>query len=107
MLSPITSVGALSISQAALTLKATTQKLNRYAIMTLARRYRADKMFDIHRINGTMYTDTMDARFQSIHDEKYCQVFGSKHLFVEAHPIRKKSDCHLLLDKELRKVKSF
>ena len=31
--------------------------------------------------------------------KKYCQVFGNKQLFVEAYPIKKKSDCHLGLDK--------
>ena len=41
----------------------------------------------------------MDARCQSIHNEKYCQVFGNKQLFVEEYPIKKKSDCHLGLDK--------
>ena len=41
----------------------------------------------------------MDARCQSIHDEKYCQVFGNKQFFVEAYPIKKKSDCHLGRDK--------
>ena len=52
----------LSLAQAALTLKATTQKLTRSALMPLARRYRADRMFDVRRIHGTMSTDTMDAR---------------------------------------------
>ena len=60
----------LIISQAALTLKSTTQKLTIYATMSLAQRYRAGQMFNIHRIHGKMSTDTMDARFQSIHDEK-------------------------------------
>ena len=46
-----------------------------------------------------MSTDTMDARFQSIHDKKNCQVFGSKQLFVEAYSINKTYDCHLILDK--------
>ena len=32
----------ISISQAALTLKSTTQKLTRYALMPLSQRYRAD-----------------------------------------------------------------
>ena len=45
-----------------------------------------------------MFTDTMDARCQSIHDEKYCQIFGKKQFFVEAYPIKKKYDCHLGLD---------
>ena len=67
-------------------------------IMSLARRYRADRMFDAHRIHGTMSTNTMDARCQSIHDERYCQVFGNKQFFVVAYPIKKESDCHLVLD---------
>ena len=56
-------------------------------------------MFDICRIHGTMSTSTMDARCQSIHDEKYCHLFGKKRLFVEAYPIKKKSNRHLGLDK--------
>ena len=67
----------LSISQAALNLKASTQKLTRSEIMPLARRFRAYQMFNDRRIIGTMSTDTMDSRWQSIHDEKYCQVFGN------------------------------
>ena len=68
----------LSISQDALILKATTQKLTRSAIMPLARRYRTDQMFNVHRVHGTMSTDTTDDRCQSIHDEKYCKVYGNK-----------------------------
>ena len=67
----------LSISQDALTLKVTPHNLTRYAIMPLARRYRSDQMFGVCRIHGTMSTNTMDARCQSIHDEKYCQLFGN------------------------------
>ena len=50
-----------------------------------------------------MSTDTMDARCQSIHDEKYWQVFGNKQFFVEAYPIKKKSDCHLGLENFVKK----
>ena len=56
-------------------------------------------MFDVRRIHGTMSTNTMDAICQSIHDEKYCQVFGNKQLFLEVYTIKKTSDCHLGLDK--------
>ena len=59
------------ISQAELSLKATKQKLNGSAIMPLEKRYRADRMFGVRRIHGTMSTDTMDARCQSIHDKNY------------------------------------
>ena len=102
----IIKIWGLSISQAALTLKLTTQKLNRSAIMSLAQRYRDNRMFDVRRIHGTISTDTMDARCQSIYDEKYCQVFGNKQFSVQAYPIKKKSDCSLGLDKAVRKVKS-
>ena len=89
----------LSISQAALTLKATTQKLTISAIIPLTRRYRADCIFDVHRIYWAMYANTMDARCQSIHDENYCQLFGNKQFFAEAFTAKKKSNCHLGLDK--------
>ena len=56
-------------------------------------------MFGVYRIHGTMSTDTIDSRCQSIHDEKYCKVFGNKRFFVEAYQINKKSDCHIVLDK--------
>ena len=56
-------------------------------------------MFDIHRIHGTMSTNNMDATCQSIHEKQYYQVFGNKQFFVEAYPIKKRSDCHLGLDK--------
>ena len=63
-------------------------------------------MFDICIIHGKMSTNTMDAICQSIQDETYCQVFGNKQLFVEAYPIKKKSDRHLGLDKAVNKVNS-
>ena len=68
----------LSISQYSLTLKSTTRNLTRSKIMPLAQRYRSDQVFNARRMYGTMSTDTMNARCQSIHDEKYCQIFGNK-----------------------------
>ena len=62
-------------------------------------------MFDVRRIHGKVSTNTMDARCRFIHDKKYCQVFGNKQFFVEAYPIKNKSDCHLGLDKAVIKVK--
>ena len=49
-----------------------------------------------------MYTNTMDYRCHLIHDEKYCQLFGNKTFFVEAYPIKKRSDCQLGLDKFIK-----
>ena len=82
----------LSVAQAALTLKATTRRLIRSALMPLARRYRVDRMFQPNRLQGTFATDTMDMRCKSIHSERYCQVFANKEFFAAAYPIEKKSD---------------
>ena len=60
-------------------------------------------MFDIRRIHETMSTNTIDSRCQSIHDEKYYQVFGNKQFFVEAYTIKKKYNYHLGLDKFVKK----
>ena len=70
--------------------------------MPLARRYHSDRMFDVKRLQGTMYTDTMDARCKSIHGGKYCQLFVNKELFVDAYPIKKKEDCYDLQDMFVR-----
>ena len=59
-------------------------------------------MFQVKRIRGSIATDTMDARIQSIHGERYCQIFGSKEFFVEAYPIETKGDCHTALDTFIR-----
>ena len=84
----------LKLAQATLALKATTQKLLRSAVMTLARRYQSDCMFDLRRVNGMMSTYTMDAQCKSIHAEKYLQVFGNKYIFVESYPIKRNANCH-------------
>jgi hypothetical protein len=88
----------LSVAQAALTLRATTRRLIRSALMPLARRYRTDRMFDVNRLEGTFATDTMDMRCKSIHGEKFCQVFANKEFFAAAYPIERKADAHEPLD---------
>ena len=90
----LSEIWVLSLAQATLTLKATTQKLVRSAVVPLARRYRADRMFYVRQVHSMMSTDTMDARCNSIHAEKYLQVFGNKEFFVEDYPIKRKADCH-------------
>ena len=93
---------SISVAQAALTWKATTQRLKRSALMPLSRRYRADIICGVKRLNCMMETDTLDARVKSIHGQQYCQVFGNKDLFVEAYLIEKRSDCQEALDRFVR-----
>jgi hypothetical protein len=88
----------LSVAQAALTLKATTPRLIRSALMPLARRHRTDIMFSVNRLEGTLATDAMDMRCRSIHGEKFCQVFANKEFFAAACPIERKANAHEPLD---------
>ena len=68
----------ISVAQAVLTLKATTQKYVRSNLSTLARRYRVDRIFGQKMFNAYVYTDTVDARVPSIHGNRYGQVFTTK-----------------------------
>ena len=83
----------ISMAQAALTLKATTQKYMRSALLPLARRYRVDRMFGQKTFNAHVYTDTMDARVSSIHGNRYGQVFATKDFFVDVYPMKSKGHC--------------
>ena len=81
------------VAQAALNLKATTQKYVRSALLPLARRYRVDRMFGQKMFNAHVYTDTIDARVASIHGNRYVQVFAIKEYFFDVYPNKKKSHC--------------
>ena len=94
----------ISFVQAALILKATTQKLVWLAIVPLSCRYQADRIFNVKRLQCTITTDNMHARVKSIHGDYYCQVFGNKEFFIESYPMEKKSDCHESLDNFLARL---
>ena len=81
-------VGLLRAKQ---TLKVTTQKGIRSALLPLSRRYRADRIFDKRVLPGKWFTDTMDGRCKSLDGNRYAQVFTNKQGFVEAYPMEKKS----------------
>ena len=61
-----------------MTLNATTRRLVRSAITPLSRRYRADMMFGIRRLNYEIFADTIDGKIKSIHGDRYAQRFGGK-----------------------------
>ena len=85
-----------------MTLDATTRKLVRSALMPLSRRYRVDQMFGIRKLDYEISTDTIDGKVNSIHGERYAQVFGSKEFFVVIFPMENKSDTGDMLDKFVR-----
>ena len=52
----------IGLGQATETLKRTTQRIVRSAVMLLARRYQADKMYKKPQLRGEWFTDTLDGR---------------------------------------------
>ena len=56
----------IGLKQATQTIKSTSQQLLRSAILPLARRYCADRMYDCPRLCGVVYTDTMHGHFKSL-----------------------------------------
>ena len=83
----------ICIAQAALILKATNQNYMRSALLPLARRYRVDHMFGQKTFNAHVYTDTIDDRVKSIHENRYGQVFATKYYFVDIYPMNSKGHC--------------
>ena len=56
-------------------------------------------MFETPQLRYKIATNTMDARYQSIHGNRYFQVFVNKELCVKGYPIQKKSECDEALSK--------
>ena len=69
----------------------TTQRLTRSAILPLARRYRADRVFKRKTLQGQWSSDTMEGRCKSLDGNKYAQVFANKAYFAKLYPMDSKS----------------
>jgi hypothetical protein len=82
----------IGLEQAKETLKRTTQRLARSAVMPLARRYKADRAFQTKRLDGMWASDTMDGRVKSIDGNRYAQVFSNGSYFAEIYPMASKAD---------------
>jgi len=70
------------------TLRATQQRGVRSAILPLARRYRADRMYNVKRLDGKFSTDTFYATVRSLRSEIGAQVYFHKVGFAAVYPIR-------------------
>ena len=60
--------------------------------MPLARRYKADILFQTKRLTVMWDTYNMDGRVQSLDRNKYSQVFSNGTYFAEIYPMSKKAD---------------
>ena len=81
----------IGLKQATQTIKSTSQRLLRSAILPLARRYRADRMYERPRLRGVVYTDTMHGHFKSLDGNKYAQIFATEDYFAAAYPMESKA----------------
>ena len=72
------------------TIRSTTQRILRSALLPLARRYRADRMYERPRIRGVIYTDTMDGQHKSLDGNKFAQVFATDFHFSAVYPMESK-----------------
>ena len=70
------------------TLKATTQRGVRSAILPLSRRYRADRMFSTRKVLGKYATDTLWATTKSLAGHVASQVYTHKSGFAASYHIR-------------------
>ena len=80
----------ISTNTAAQTLKKTTQKFLRSAILLLERRYRIDRVFTRKTLSDTWPIDTMDGRCKLLEGNKYAQVFPNKGYFSCIYPMNSK-----------------
>ena len=80
----------IGLKKAKDTIKNTTQRILRSALLTLARRYRADRMYERPRIRSTIYTNTMDGQHKSLDGNKYAQVFPTDFHFSAVYPMESK-----------------
>ena len=69
------------------TIKNTTQQILRSALLPLARRYRADRMYERPQTRGVVYTDTIDGKHKSLDGNKYAQVLATDFHFSAIYPM--------------------
>ena len=77
----------IGIKSAEDTLKVTTQRGIRSAIMPISRRYRADRYYGMKRLNSKFATDTFYPRVKSLLGHTHAQVYSNKSGFSASYPI--------------------
>eukprot|EP00980_Cylindrotheca_fusiformis_P019419 scaffold6690_cov88-Cylindrotheca_fusiformis.AAC.1 len=75
-------------SRARATLGVTTQRGTRSAILPLARRYKADRYFNLKRLQGKFAMDTFYAKMRSLLGNSMAQIYSHKSGFKAVYPMR-------------------
>ena len=77
------------------TLRVTTQRGVRSAILPISRRHRADRVFSVKRLHGNFATDTANGKVRSLRCNIGCQLFSHKCGFKVAYPLQKIDGNHV------------
>ena len=81
----IAEVLCIGPEKAAQMLRVTRQRGTRSAILPIGRRYRADRMYDVRRLEGKFSTDTLYGKVQSLRGYKASQIYSHKCGFKVAY----------------------
>lgn len=81
----------IGLEQAKLTLKNTTQRFLRSALLPASRRYKADRMFLRPQLQGEWYTDTVFMPVKSKDGNTCGQIFANSAYFATFYPMDSKS----------------
>ena len=68
----------IGVERAKATLRATRQRGTRSAILPISRRYRADRRFEVRRLDGKFATDTLWSKVLSLEGNKASQIYSHK-----------------------------
>ena len=77
------------------TLQVSTQRGVRSVILPISRRYRADRVFGVKRLNGKFATDTAYGKLRSLRSNIGCQLYSHKSGFKTAYPIEEIDGNHV------------
>jgi hypothetical protein len=60
-----------------------------------------NRILRYQRLNTHMFTDTMESKITSKWQNKYAQVFVVPPAWVQAYPMRRKSEAHILVTAQI------
>ncbi len=81
----------IGLEQAKLTMQHTTQRYIRSALLPMARRYNADRIYHLPRLQGEWYTDTVFGRIKSKDGNTCGQLFANENYFAVFYPMDSKA----------------
>ena len=85
----IASMWGIGINRAKATIQCTTQHGVRSALLPLSRRYRADRMYNLRRLNSKFATDTFFSDHKSLNQNTCAQIYSHKNGFSAVYPMTK------------------